>query len=97
MSLRIVTIGVFAGIDTTVSGVCPLTSANHSPTGPNAHEIGQVLGSVVDLAGGNDITQQFVLIQDWTDTTEKVPTYGILQKSGFNNSGKQLLVTTMAP
>lgn len=95
MPLQFASMVTFAGIDTTVVGVCPLTSVNKSPTGPRAHEPGMVLGSVLDLATNNDITQEFLLTQGWLNSDEKVAVYGLYQLSGFNNSGKQCLAVFM--
>jgi len=95
VALRVVSIVAVPGIDT--STATGFVSCNRSPAGPNAHEMGMVIGQVLDLSISGDITQQFALVQDWQDTTEKVVTYGLLQKPGFNNSGKQLLAIFMAP
>lgn len=95
MALRFTSLMPFPGIDTT--GATAPTTVNRSPTGPNAHEIGMVVGQVLDLTNGNDITQEFVLVQSWADTSEKVANYGLFQVVGFNNSGKQCLAVFMAP
>src|SRR5712664_4039177 len=95
MPLQFASIITFAGIDTTGVGACPLTSVNRGPTGLRAHEPGMVLGTVLDLATNNDITQEFLLSQGWLNSDEKVAVYGLYQLSGFNNSGKQCLVVFM--
>jgi hypothetical protein len=97
MALQFVSMVSFAGIDTTVTGACPLTSVNRSPSGPRAHEPGLVLAQVLDLTTHNDITQQFLMSQGWFDSSEKVAEYGLYQLVGFNNSGKDCLAVFMAP